>query len=191
MSCAFGDHTTPKSESPFIVREDSLGSGLGVFFCPLKRKPSMNMQEEISSLQYLDDILAWLEVAPDGVLSAKEIYERIGQKYENEFSKADKRQHKLPNGQTRPKWMNNVDWAKARGTRLKLFATVQHKKQRWIVLLESTTEEWLVRAAKKKKRNSFKKMCPKCRTMARMAATECASCRKKFPAPNQKRRVLG
>lgn len=148
-----------------------------------------NTALEIASAEYLAFITEQLSKTEEGVMLSSEILEAIEQHYAHQFTEADHRPMNLPNGTTRPKWMNTVDWAKATGTKQGKLATITHKKRRWIVLIEAADDRWLELASKQKKKSHFKKKCPCCDKYRPLSEVNCDVCGNPFPASNGKRRI--
>lgn len=147
-----------------------------------------NKKLEIAPAEYLEFIVERLSKT-NGVLLASEMFTAIEQQYGDHFAEADKRLMRLPNGNSRPKWMNNVDWAKATGTRKGKLATVTHKQQRWIVLIDVADEFWQGLAATQKKKAHFKKHCPECGHRCPLSDANCNNCGQQFPLKPRKRRI--
>jgi len=146
-------------------------------------------QSEIAPAEYFDFLVDLLS-GSGGVLPMSEVLDAIQRQYGQHFSAADQRPMNLPNGSTRPKWKNNVDWAKATGARKGVLATVTHQKQTWLVLLEQADDFWREKAQKKKKKKrSFKKKCPNCLRWSRLGDAVCETCGFTFPAKPAKRLI--
>lgn len=146
-----------------------------------------NRKPEIAPAEYFHFIIDLLSCS-DGVLPMNEVFDAILRHYGRFFSTADKRLMKLPNGSQRPKWKNNVDWAKAIGAKDGVLATVTHQKQKWLVLLSEADDFWVKKAEKKKKRQ-FKNKCPKCKAWWPLKLKACPRCRHEFRQTPEKRRI--
>jgi hypothetical protein len=147
-----------------------------------------NRKPEIAPAEYYHFIIDLLS-CNDGVLPMTKVFDAIESFYGRHFSAADKRLMKLRRGSRRPKWKNNVDWAKAIGAKQGVLATVTHQKQKWLVLLEEADDFWVKKAQKKKKKRSFKKKCPKCNVWCRLGDEVCETCDHEFPPTPEKRRI--
>ena len=147
-----------------------------------------NRELEIAPAEYYVFIIDLLS-CNDGVIPTSEVYEAIESFFGTKFSAADQRLMKLPNGKKRPKWKNNVDWAKATGSINGDLATVAHKKKRWLILLDEADDFWVEKAARKKKRNCFKKKCPGCDSWLALNAAACPNCDHVFPPTPKKRSI--
>lgn len=147
-----------------------------------------NSNLEIAPSEYYHFIIDLLPCS-DGVLSMSKVLDAIECEYGEQFSSADKRLMNLPNGSQRPKWKNNVDWAKAIGAKNGILATVTHQKQKWLVLLAKADDFWQEKAARKKPKVSFRKKCPNCEGRCALRSEACQSCLYKFPPTPVKRRI--
>jgi len=155
----------------------------------MENQSMQNPTLEIASAEYLAFITERLSETEEGVMLSREMFEAIENHYGDQFTEADSRPMNLPNGTTRPKWMNNVDWAKATGTKQGKLATITHKKQRWIVLIEAADERWIDLATKRKKKSHFKKKCPCCAKYRPLSEVICDVCGNPFPTSRGKRRI--
>lgn len=148
-----------------------------------------SQKPEIAPAEYYEFIIDLLS-CNDGVLPMTEVFDAIKRQYGRNFSTADKRLMNLPNGSQRPKWKNNVDWAKATGAKQGVLATVTHQKQKWLVLLDEADDFWVEKAAKKKPKRSFQKKCRMCSHRNPLRNEVCAKCGHEFPPTPEKRRLI-
>ncbi|MCZ2342588.1 MAG: hypothetical protein LC104_12480 [Bacteroidales bacterium] len=147
-----------------------------------------NRKPEIAPAEYYDFIIDLLS-CNDGVLPMTKVFDAIERFYGRHFSSADKRMMTMRQGGERPKWKNNVDWAKAIGAKQGVLATVTHKGQKWLVRLEEADDFWVKKAQKKKKKRSFKKKCPNCNFWCKLGDKKCESCGFEFPPVPEKRLI--
>jgi hypothetical protein len=147
-----------------------------------------NRKPEIAPAEY-SHFLVDLLSCNNGVLPMTQVFDAIERFYGRHFSPADKRLMNVPNGSQRPKWKNNVDWAKAIGAKQGVLATVMHRKQKWLVLIEEADDFWQEKAAKKKSKRSFKKKCRRCGHWNPLKNKVCDECSTDFPPTPEKRLI--
>jgi hypothetical protein len=98
-----------------------------------------------------------------GVMTRDELEEALLRNYEHTFGPEDRRRIGK-----RLKWQNSLDWAKAVAASKGEVATRSKTKNKvrttYIVLLDPaiTPQDWIDWASAKKKKNGFRKKCPKC-----------------------------
>ena len=148
----------------------------------LKVAKSVGEGSEISPRSYLEYILFMLKT-DGGYMRTDRVYSEIYEEFSPYMSDADK---KHMSKKKTPKWKNNVDWAKARGSKEGKLSIVKFERQRYVVLLDDSVTEaaWLERAEEqraRKRKPSFKKRCSKCKTYQPLGNKKCVNCEASLP----------
>mgnify|MGYP007073202816 FL=1 len=160
--------------------------------------------EEISPHSYIELIRHELIQRP--VTTNAALLKKIEQVFGNKFGPDDLRRIKSGKRSSRPKWMNNVDWAKAVLTKKGEIAVRSRirkgKRETWIVLREFAEavvlEAKLCRGQESawtevcgwvlcgKRRKGMRKKCPTCKAWTTLSAKNCDACGHIFKRPNQR-----
>lgn len=150
-----------------------------------------NTAAEVSAESMSRVMFAMLEEAPDGYVTQQDLESRIVADLGYAFTAADRRPMKKTG---RPKWKNNLDWAKALATKRGLIAVRKQKKTTYIVLVAKTEVHGhiILWAQAKRRKTCMKKRCGRigCGAYQPLAAEVCERCGHPFPAPAGKRLVL-
>jgi len=131
-------------------------------------------------------MMEMLAEATDGYIAQEDLEARILEKLGHAFTAADRRKMLIGRQRTpRPKWKNNLDWAKSLATKRGLIAV----RNGVIVLVAKTLahRNAIYWAGAKRRRTSMRKKCDQCGSYQRLAADKCVECGSIFPESTPKR----